>query len=113
MKSIGVFATRFTAMVVLFAPAVTAQAQGVGYSVCDSYRGQRVCNYVYYPPPPPPPPPPPEPPVKHTIGTEETILFDAAAEARKALSRASQPRTEPGLASCPPPYPMTRDGCQK
>jgi hypothetical protein len=72
---------------------------------------ERVCNSVYYPPPPPPPP---EPPVTHTIGTETTVHYDAAAEARKAQLRATEHRVPPSSNLCPPPYRITAsDGCQK
>jgi hypothetical protein len=122
-SSIGTLALRFAATVVLFAPTVTAQAQGIGQTICrnvwvpppfigfEEGHTERVCNSVYYPPPPPPPP---EPPVTHTIGTETTVHYDAAAEARKAQLRATEHRVPPSSNLCPPPYRITAsDGCQK
>jgi hypothetical protein len=57
-SSIGTFALRFAATVVLFAPAAAAQAPGIGQTICqdvwDADQKLRVCNQVYYPPPPPP-----------------------------------------------------------
>src|SRR6516162_863720 len=97
MKSrIRTFALRFAATVLLFAPAVAVQAQGTS--------------------PPPPQPAQPasatEPPIKHAI-TNEIILYDAAAEARKAQLRATEQRDSRSTL-CPPPYRMTaRDGCQR
>jgi hypothetical protein len=71
MKSgIGTFTLRFAAMAVLFVPAVAAQAQGIGQSICQDvwdaklFKSLRVCNNVYYPPPLPPPSPQPETPAK-------------------------------------------------
>jgi hypothetical protein len=75
------FALRFAAAIILFAPAVTAQAQGTSQMVCRDVQvparvgamgpnehphTERVCNTVYYQPPPPPPP---EPPPRHTTGS--------------------------------------------
>ena len=120
-SGIGTLASRFAATVVLFAPAVAAQAQGVGHSTCrdvwdfGSARYVRVCDSVYYPPSPPPPTPAPEPSVTHTTGYETTVHFDAAAEARKAQLPATEHRATPGTSNlCPPPYRMTaQDGCQR
>src|SRR5258708_6756184 len=92
-SSIGTFALRFAATVVLFAPAGAARAPGMGRSVCrdglvpgrvgaigndERAPHEQVCNQVYYPPPPPPPP---EPPVRHTTGSESTVQYDPVAEA--------------------------------
>jgi hypothetical protein len=118
-SSIGTLALRFAATVVLFAPAVTAHAQGTSKSICRDVPVMgagtyRVCDSVYYPPPPPPPPPPPEPPVTRTTPSSETVHYDAAAEARKAQLRATERRDPSSSSLCPPPYRMTaRDGCQK
>ncbi len=114
-------ALHFAAIAVPFAPAV-AQAQGTGRTICHDElvpsggtftpsTRVRVCDSVSYPPPPPPAP---EPPPKHTPGYENTVRFDPAAEARKAQSRATEPRSQPSSNLCPPPYRMTAsDGCQK
>src|SRR6266852_2970419 len=108
-SSIGTFALRLAATVVLFAPAAAAQAQGIGQSICrdvwdwGSAKYVHVCNSVYYPPPPPPP----TPPVSHTTGSESTVLYDPVAEARKAQLRATEPRVLPRSTLCPPPYRMT------
>jgi hypothetical protein len=119
-SSIGTFALRLAATVVLFAPAVAAQAQGIGQSICrdvwdwGSGKYVQVCNSVYYPPPPPPTSPPPEPPVRHTTGSESTVLIDPIAEARKAQLRATEHQDPPSSSFCRPPYRMTAwDGCQK
>jgi hypothetical protein len=88
-SSIGTLALRFAATVVLFAPAVTAQAQGVSRSFCQDWGGGRACESVYYPPSPPPSPPPPELPVTHTPAVNSFVPYEAAAEARKAKLRAT------------------------
>ena len=107
-SSIGTFALRFAATVVLFAPVAAAQAQGTGQSTCKHVGYELVCNSVYYPPPPPPSPP------AHTIETETTVNYDPVAEARKAQLRATDRQAPPSSSLCPPPYRMTaRDGCQK
>jgi hypothetical protein len=119
-SSIRTFALRFAATVALFAPAAAAQAQGVGHSVCKnvwdwgSAKYVQVCNSVYYPPPPSAPPPAPEPPVRaHTTGSESTVGYDPAAEARKSQLRATE-HQDPARSLCPPPYRMTAsDGCQR
>jgi hypothetical protein len=131
--SIGVFALRFAATAILFAPAATVQAQGIGQSICrdvwdwGSGKYVHVCNSVYYPPPAPPPSPQPEPPVRHTTGSEEHQTYDPDAEARKAQLRATElrpsgetdreavkHRAPPSSGLCSPPYRMTaQDGCQK
>jgi hypothetical protein len=121
MKStIRTLALRFIATVILCGTAMTAEAQGIGQSVCrqvwdwGTAKYVQVCNSVYYPPQPPPPPPAPEPPVTHTTGSEATIRYDADAEARKAQLRATEHRAPASSNLCPPPYRMTAsDGCQK
>jgi hypothetical protein len=110
-SSIGTLALRFAATVVLFAPAVTAQAQDIGHS--PSAVGNRASTPMSAPPPPPQPAAP-EPPVTRTTPSSETVYYDAAAEAQKAQLRATERRDPPSLSLCPPPYRMTaRDGCQK
>ena len=75
-SSVGTLALRFAATVVLFAPAVTAQAQGYGQTICRKVWGWQngtygqICNTVNYPPPPPAPAPEPE--VKRTLPSSET-----------------------------------------
>jgi hypothetical protein len=117
---------RFAGVALLFAPTALAQAQGVGRPVCrdvlvpgrvggiasnEHAHYERVCDSVYYPPPAAAPPAP-EPPVMHTTGSETTVHYDAAAEARKAQLRATT-RQDPRSSLCPPPHRMTaRDGCQ-
>ena len=120
---------RLAATAVLFAPAVAAQAQGYGQTICrdvwvpgrvgaidPNERGhtERVCNTVSYSPPPTQPTPPPEPKVEHTTGSSEEVHYDGAAEARKAQMRVTEPAARASATLCPPPYRMTaRDGCQR
>lgn len=114
MSSTGTLALSFMAMAVLFAPAAAAQAPGIGQSFCQDWGGGRACESHYYPPTPSPPPPAPEPPVQHTTGSEATVHYDDAAEARKAQLRAIEHRVPSSSSLCPPPYRMTaQDGCQK
>jgi hypothetical protein len=121
-SSIGSFALRFAAPVILFAPTLAAQAQGIGQSICrdealptlgtfQPSKHVQVCDSVYYPPPPPPAP---EPPVRHTTGWESAVPYDPVAEARKAQLRANEHQVPAGSSLCPPPYRMTAvDGCQR
>jgi len=97
--SIGTFALRLAAMVLLFAPAADAQAQGIGQTICHDvwdanlFKSFRVCNEVYYPPPTPPTvAAAPEPPVRRTTGSESFVPIDPIAEARKAQLRATEHR---------------------
>jgi hypothetical protein len=127
MKSSFGTMLRFAAMVLLFAPAATAQAQqGRGQSICrdvwdwGSNQWVRVCNDVYNPPSSPPASAPPAPPVAHKTGSENTIPYNADGEERKAQLRAIELGETPdyetpsGSSLCPPPYRMTaQDGCQK
>jgi len=125
-SSIGILALPLAATVVLFAPAGTVQAQGSGQTICrdvwvpgrvgaidpnEKGHTERVCNTVYSPPPPPPAP---EPPPKHTTGSEETVHYDGAAEARKVQARAAEHPASTSSSLCPLPYRMTaQDGCQR
>src|SRR5690242_7359871 len=90
-NSLRIFALRFAATAVLFAPTVVAHAQSTSQSVCqkvwDGGTTKYICNNVYIPPPPTP--------VKPTI-ENETVKYDAAAEARKAELRANDHRTPAG-----------------
>jgi len=119
-NSITILAPWIAATAVLFAPAVAAQAQGIGHSLCrdvwdwGSAKYVRVCDSVYYPPPAPPPPPALAPPVTHTTGSETSVRYDTDAEARKAQLQATEHRIPAGSNLCPPPYRMTAlDGCQR
>src|SRR5215471_18666964 len=121
-SSIGILALPLAATVVLFAPAGTVQAQGTSRTICHDElvpsggtftpsTRVRVCDTVSYAPPPPPAP---EPPPKHTTGSEETVHYDGAAEARKVQARAPEHPASTSSSLCPPSYRMTaRDGCQR
>jgi hypothetical protein len=123
--SIGT-ALSFAAVVLLFAPAATTQAQGRGQSICrdvwdwGSNQWVRVCNDVYYPPSAPLALPPLAPPVTRKTGSENTIPYNADAKERKAQLRAIElgetpdHRTPSRSSLCPPPYRMTaQEGCQQ
>ena len=101
---------RYAAIVTLLATQ-PGQAQTGGQSVCtnvwDGYsKYERVCSWEAYAPTVVNPP---EPEYRRGPGTEETVYYDPAAEARK--------RQAAGLSLvsdlCVRPYRMTeRDGCQ-
>jgi hypothetical protein len=107
----------FTVAAVLLAslpPAAEAQTtQSVCQQVINSYRVMRVCRQVVVPTPAPAPPARlPETSAQRGPGTETTVRYDPAVEAKKARARASEP-VPAARDVCPPPYRMTeRDGCQ-
>ena len=90
--SMGTFALSFAATAVLFAPAIV-QAQGGGRTATAPTATASA---------------------KHTTGSEETVHYDGAAEARKVQARAAEHPASTSSSLCSLPYRMTaQDGCQR
>lgn len=105
----------WAAAAVLFMGLHAADAQTIR-TVCrdviNSYRVIRVCRQVVVPAPAPArAAPEPEKSAQRGPGTETTVQYDPAEEARKARGRAADPGGRD--ASCPPPWRWSPwNGCQ-